>query len=140
LAIDRGITVDQFLETSAPGVFTAGNITPWPDPHTGDRIRVEHATVAQRQGQVAARNTLGLRQPYAVVPFFWSQHYELAINYVGQAESVDSALIEGSLGSHDRAVSYGRGGRRLAVATIGRDLQRLRAEGAPEVSSQPGGV
>jgi NADPH-dependent 2,4-dienoyl-CoA reductase/sulfur reductase-like enzyme len=132
LALDRGILVDEFLETSAPGVFAAGDIARWPDVHSGDRIRVEHWAVAQRQGQVAARNILGLRQPFTAVPFFWSQHYDLAINYVGHAESFDSAVIDGSLDSHDCEVSYLRGARVLAAATISRDLRCLQVERALE--------
>jgi len=128
LRLDRGIAVDQYLETSAPGVFAAGDIARWPDPHSGENIRVEHWVVAERQGQAAAMNMLGERKPFAQVPFFWSQHYDIPINYVGHAEAWDEIQIDGNVMGKDCLLRFKRHGRVAAVASIFRDLQSLQAE------------
>jgi NADPH-dependent 2,4-dienoyl-CoA reductase/sulfur reductase-like enzyme len=132
LKIDNGVIVDRELATSAPDVYAAGDIARWPDAYSGESMRVEHWVVAERQGQTAAHNLLGRHEAYDAVPFFWSQHYDVPINYVGHAAGWDDLVIEGDVAARDCVIRYRKGGRVRAVSSIYRDLDSLREEVAME--------
>jgi len=128
LNVRDGIVVNGRLETSAAGIWAAGDVASWPDARLGRHTRVEHWVVAQRMGQTAARNLLGADAPFLAAPFFWSQHYDATIAFVGNAGGWDAADLDGDPEAMDCAVTYRRGGRRLAVASIFRDDVSLQTE------------
>jgi NADPH-dependent 2,4-dienoyl-CoA reductase/sulfur reductase-like enzyme len=133
LRVDNGVLVNEYLETSVPGVYAIGDAARYPNPRrAGEMLRIEHWVHAERMGQAAARNVAGLRQPFVDVPFFWSQHYDIAIAYVGHAERWDAIAIEGRMDQHDCTVRYRDNGKLLAVASIFRDHDSLAAEVAME--------
>jgi len=131
IATDDGVLVNEYLETNVPGIFAAGDIARWPDPRAG-RIRVEHWVVAQRQGQTAARNILGARERLEAPPFFWSNHFDLHIRYVGHGSGDDEVNVSGDLKAKDASVIFRSRGKTTAVASMGRDLESLKAELALE--------
>ena len=131
LKVDDGVIVDGQMRTSDPSIYAAGDVARYPDPTGNGTARIEHWVLAERLAQRAARHMvgaahLGLRD----IPFFWSWHYDLKINYVGHATDFDEIVIDGSVPDRDATVGYLKGGRVLAVATLGRALASLRAEQA----------
>ena len=132
LAVADGIVVDSLFRTSAPGIWAAGDVARYPEPRLRTAVRIEHWVVAERQGQAAARDMVGLGVPFRDVPFFWSQHYDVTLAYVGHATAQDVIELTGSLPDRDATVVYRRAGKVLAVVTIGRDRQSLAIEAALE--------
>lgn len=132
----QGILVDEWLESSEPGIFAAGDVARWIDPSFGERVWVEHWVehwvIAQRMGQTADRNMLGRREPFDAMPFFWSQHYDVPIAYVGLGTGWDRAVDDGDPAARDCTVTYFRGDRAVATATIFRDRESLETEVALE--------
>jgi 3-phenylpropionate/trans-cinnamate dioxygenase ferredoxin reductase subunit len=132
LDVDNGVIVDAHMQTSKPGIFAAGDIARYPDASSGEWLRIEHWVVAERQGQVAARNILGEDVGYRSVPFFWSNHYDLAIRYIGHAAKWDRIEVAGSVANDDCTVRYILDNRIIAAASIGRDRENLELERALE--------
>ena len=128
--IDHGVMVNEYLETSVPGIFAAGDIAKWPDPRAQRSIRVEHWEVAERQGQVAAMNMIGEKVKFQDVPFFWTQHFDQTLNYVGYSDRFDRMDVLGDIEQKDFAVIYYEGDRVAAFLTVNRDRESLLVEEA----------
>jgi NADPH-dependent 2,4-dienoyl-CoA reductase/sulfur reductase-like enzyme len=129
LAVDRGIGVDDHLRTSDPNIWAAGDVARYPGPD-GMGVRVEHWVLAERHGQAVARSMLGLDIPFVEPPFFWSQHYDLAINVTGHLAGWDEEVVVGEVGRSGALVGFRKGGTIRAVASIHRDRDSLVAEAA----------
>lgn len=132
LDTDDGVLVDEHLRSSDPRIFVAGDIARFPDPRTGDPVRIEHWVVAQRQGQAAAKNIVGKDEPFRDVPFFWTHQFDVSVAYVGHAPDWDETEVDGDPRS-DAAVRYLRDRRLQALATVGRPELSMETEAEMEV-------
>ena len=95
LDIDNGITTDEHLATSGPGIFAAGDVASTWHPFYGRRIRLEHWSAALNQGPAAAMNMLGQRTPYTKTPYFFSDQYDFGMEYRGWAPEFDQVVFRG---------------------------------------------
>ena len=120
IALDNGVVVDDLCRTSIRGVYAAGDVANWWHPTNRERLRVEHFDNAQFQGVAAARSMLGLGEPYAPVPYFWSDQYELNLQYVGHASGSDDVVLRGSVQSGAWTAFYCRDGTLRAALTVNR--------------------
>ena len=127
-AVDNGVIVNEFLETSVPGIYAAGDIAAYPEPISGERARIEHWVVAERQGEAAAANMLGERKRFDSAPFFWTEQYGVTIRYVGRASGWEAVTCEGDFDSGSFVARYFIEGTHCATATIGRDRENLEDE------------
>ena len=137
LGASGGVAVDARLQTSAPGIFAAGDVAEYQSVvHDGRPIRIEHWDVAFNQGKVAAQNMLGQGRDYDVVPYFFSDLSDWAsLEYVGPASDWDEEIIRGSIDDGRFTVFYLGGDRLRAALSVGRsedlqDARRLIAGGA----------
>lgn len=130
--LDNGVMVDSAMQTSVTGIYAAGDIAAYPDPTSGERMRIEHWVVAERQGEVAAANMLGIERRFDSAPFFWSEQFGTAIRYVGHASEWDQVIVDGDIDSDSFAIRYFNKGVHCATATIGRDVDNLEDELALE--------
>jgi 3-phenylpropionate/trans-cinnamate dioxygenase ferredoxin reductase subunit len=118
LFVEGGIVVDELGRTSAPDIFAAGDVTRFYAPIFGTRIRVEHFQTAQRQGFAVGRAMAGAGQPYDEVPWFWSDQYDLNLQYVGAGLPWDGIVTRGAFGVPPFTVFYLRQDRLVAAAGI----------------------
>ncbi|HEX4516367.1 MAG TPA: FAD-dependent oxidoreductase [Polyangiaceae bacterium] len=137
LKVDRGIVVDERFRASNDRIYAVGDVARFPLSLLGDEsVRIEHFSVAERQGRSAAFAMLKRSVDVRDVPFFWSAHHDVTISYVGHAERFDEVVVKGDLEARDAVIGYLEGERVRAIATINRDATSLRAEQAFEQQNQ----
>ncbi|HVC34898.1 MAG TPA: FAD-dependent oxidoreductase [Chloroflexota bacterium] len=120
IALQNGVLVDEFSATNLPNVYAAGDVASWWHPTLGERLRVEHWDNAQNQGIAAAKSMLGKGEAYAPVPYFWSDQYDLTLQYVGHASGQDEVVCRGSPDPRKLLAFYLRDGRLRAAIGINR--------------------
>ena len=133
LAMGDGVLADELLQTSAEGVFAAGDVVSAQHPFYGQRIRVEHWANALEQGPAAARNMLGAGAPYDKLPYFFSDQYDVGMEYAGYATSWDRVVVRGDLAGREFIAFWLAGDRVLAgmnvnVWDVADTIQRLIRE------------
>lgn len=127
VALDNGVTVNEYLETNVPDVYAAGDVANAWNPLFGERMRLEHFENAQNQGAAAGKIMAGVREAYAAVPFFWSDQYELTLQYVGHARGDDPVTVRGDIARRSFTALYLREDRVRAAFSIGRPREIMAA-------------
>jgi 3-phenylpropionate/trans-cinnamate dioxygenase ferredoxin reductase subunit len=132
LAVDGGIIVDEFGRTSVSGVFAAGDATRFWSPLFEEQIRVEHFQTAQRQGFAVGRSMAGAGAPFAEAPWFWSDQYQINLQYAGAGLEWEETVTRGTFGQPPFSMFYLRQGSMIAVAGINDHHTVSRARHAME--------
>ncbi len=118
LETGNGVLTDEYLETSRPGVFAAGDVANSFHPLFGERVRLEHWSAARNQGPAAARNMLGRHEPYSRVPYFYSDQYDVGMEYSGHAPSWDEVIFRGDVEAREFIVFWVKDGRVAAGMNV----------------------
>jgi 3-phenylpropionate/trans-cinnamate dioxygenase ferredoxin reductase subunit len=120
LPVDNGILTDEYLQTSAPGIFAAGDVANAMHPFYGERVRVEHWDNALHQGPAAARNMLGQQKAYDRIPYFFSDQYDVGMEYSGRATAWDEVVLRGDVAKREFLAYWVRDG--VVVAGMNVDI------------------
>ncbi|MFL5756712.1 MAG: NAD(P)/FAD-dependent oxidoreductase [Chloroflexota bacterium] len=141
LAVGDGIEVSETLETSMPGIFAAGDVASAWHPFYDQRVRSEHWANAKFQGATAARSMLGAAAPFDRIPYFYSDQYDLGMEYTGHASAGDRLVVRGNLGEREFVAFWLRDGRVAAgmnanVWDVAKPIERLiRSRSAVEADA-----
>ena len=148
LHLDNGVVCDEYSQ-AAPGIYAAGDVARWLNPLFGEPMRIEHRTNAAEQGMAAARNLLHpqARKPFAPVPYFWSDQYDLKIHAYGYLRGHDAVqIVEGDREQRRFLTAYRKGERLVGALAVGMPPKAIRpwrqaiAAGAPWSSAIVEGV
>jgi 3-phenylpropionate/trans-cinnamate dioxygenase ferredoxin reductase subunit len=127
LALDNGVLVNEYTETNLPGVYAAGDVANWWHPVLGERLRVEHFDHARSHGLATGKVMAGRHEPYTQVPYFWSDQYELTLQYVGHADGETPVVIRGDVAARSFTAFYVAEDRVRAALSIGRPRDVMAA-------------
>lgn len=133
LTVENGIVVTGLCETSAPGIYAAGDVANWMHPDIGERLRVEHYDNAAMQGAAAARSMLGHTDIYAPLPYVWSDQYDVNLQYVGFPTEWHEVVVRGEPADLEATIFFMRDGAVHAAATINRPRELRSARRLCEV-------
>jgi NADPH-dependent 2,4-dienoyl-CoA reductase/sulfur reductase-like enzyme/nitrite reductase/ring-hydroxylating ferredoxin subunit len=134
---DGGVVVNEYFQTTAEGVYAAGDIAYFPSPLNGERQRIEHWRTALQQGRIAAHNMAGRRTAFASVPFFWTAQFDASLSYVGHAETWDETIFRGKVDEQDFLAFYVCGGKVMAAAGMNRDREIAAVEELMRIKRLP---